>query len=244
VGSVWLEFPDIAVKRVLSRLSKKGEILSIYKGYYLIIPPQYTIKEILPPELFLDAFMKYLKRPYYISMLNAASFHGAAHQQPQEYFVTTDFPVLRPMHKKDLKINYISIKNIPQSLIEKRKTLAGYINISNGALTASDLIQYERRIGGLNRAATVINELAEIIKPSDFTPALLNHVHVTALQRFGYLLDNVCLRENLADALFDAMKQEKLKLFRIPLKSSKESKGFSSDNRWNVIVNTEIEIDE
>jgi predicted transcriptional regulator of viral defense system len=238
------DYSDIAVKRALSRLSSKGKIISLYKGYYLVIPPQYASKGILPPQLYLDAFMKFLQRPYYVALLNAASFHGASHQQPQEYFVMTNFPVLRPTQKKGLKINYISIKEFPQSLIEKRKTEAGYLNISNAVLTAADLIQFEKRVGGLNRVATVLNELAEVIKPVDFNLAVLNHVHVTALQRLGYLLENVCFNKALADALFEAMQREKLSLFRIPLKAAKVTKGFSSDHRWKVIVNTQIEIDE
>jgi predicted transcriptional regulator of viral defense system len=108
------DYSDIAVKRALSRLSSKGKIISLYKGYYLVIPPQYASKGILPPQLYLDAFMKFLQRPYYVALLNAASFHGASHQQPQEYFVMTNFPVLRPTQKKGLKINYISIKEFPQ----------------------------------------------------------------------------------------------------------------------------------
>lgn len=237
------DYSDIAIKRALSRLSVKGKIVSVYKGYYLLLPPQYASKGILPPQLYLDAFMKYLQRPYYVALLNAAAFHAASHQQPQEYFVMTDFPVLRPTQKKGLKINYISIKEFPQSLIEKRKTEGGYLNISNAVLTAGDLIQFEKRVGGLNRAATVLNELAEVIKPADFTSLVLQHVHVTALQRLGYLLENACFNKELADALFDAMKRVKLNFFRIPLKTAKETKGFSSDNRWKVIVNTEIEID-
>ena len=113
------DYSNIAIKRSLSRLSTKGKIVSLYKGYYLILTPQYASKGILPPQMYLDAFMKYLQRPYYVALLNAAAFHGASHQQPQEYFVMTDFPVLRPTQKKGLKINYISIKEFPQSLIEK-----------------------------------------------------------------------------------------------------------------------------
>jgi predicted transcriptional regulator of viral defense system len=235
---------DSAVKSALNRLSDKGKVLSVFKGYYLIIPPQYRSKGILPAQLFMDAFMKHLLRPYYVSLLNAAAFHGASHQQPQEYFVMTTFPVLRPTKKKGLKINYISIREIPESLIEKRKTEAGYLNISNPALTAGDLIQFEKRVGGLNRVATVLNELSEVIKPTDFNSEVLLHVQVTVMQRMGYLLENVCFNMELADALFEAMKREGLSLFRIPLKTAKETKGFSSENRWNVIVNTEIEIDE
>ena len=238
------DYTDIAVKRALSLLSTKGKIVSLYKGYYLIIPPQYASKGILPPEMYLDAFMKYLKRPYYVALLNAAAFHGASHQQPQEHFVMTSFPVLRPTQKNGLKVNYISIREIPKSLIDQRKTEAGYLNISNATLTACNLIQFEKRVGGLNRAGTVLNELVEVIKPADFTSNILNHVHVTTLQRLGYLLENVCFNLELANALFEAMKEEKLSLFRIPLKAVKKTKGFSSDNRWKVIVNSEIEIDE
>ncbi|MEA1787739.1 type IV toxin-antitoxin system AbiEi family antitoxin [Arenibacter sp. GZD96] len=237
-------YSDIAIKRALSRLSTKGKIISLYKGYYLLIPPQYLSKGILPPPLYLDAFMKYLQRPYYVALLNAAAFHGASHQQPQEYFVITGFPVLRSTLKKGLKVNYISVKEIPDPLIEKRKTEAGYLNISNAALTACDLVQFEKRIGGLNRAATVLNELTEVIKPSDFSETLLQHTPATALQRLGYLLENVCFNQELADTLYESMERGKLKFFRIPLKTAKETIGYSSENRWKVIVNTEIEIDE
>lgn len=89
-------YTEIALRRALSRLSAKGKILSVYKGYYLILPPQYSIKGILPPTLFLDAFFRYLNRPYYLSLISAAAYHGAAHQKPQEYFVMTSFPAMRP----------------------------------------------------------------------------------------------------------------------------------------------------
>lgn len=235
---------ETAIKFALKRLVDKGKILSVHKGYYLILPPQYAGKGILPPALFLDAFMQFLERPYYIALLNAAAYHGASHQQPQEYFVMTNFPVLRATHKKGLKINYISIKHIPEKLLAQRKTEAGYLNISSPALTATDLIQFEKRIGGINRAATVLTELAEVMKPSDFDPALLGHAPVTALQRLGYLLEFVCSRPDLADALYGAIEKQPLNCFRTPLKASGATKGFSSENRWKVIVNIEIEIDE
>lgn len=235
---------DTAIKFALRRLVDKGKIVSVHKGYYLILPPQYVGREVLPPSLFLDAFMKFLQRPYYVSLLNAAAYHGASHQQPQEFFVTTNFPVLRPTHKRGLKINYISIKDIPDSLIEQRKTEVGYLAVSGPALTATDLVQYESRIGGLNRAATVLSELAEELTPASFSPVLLAHAHTTSLQRLGYLLEYACFNLPLANALYLAMDEQDLNRLRIPLQASGELKGYSSRNRWNVIVNTEIEIDD
>lgn len=238
------QLTDVAIKLALKRLVDKGKIVSIHKGYYLILPPQYAVKGILPPSLFLDAFMKFLQRPYYVSLLNAAAYHGASHQQPQEFFVMTVFPVLRPTAKKGLKINYISIKRIPPQLTEQRKTEAGYLTISSPALTATDLVQYENRIGGLSRAATVLDELAEVLTPTSFSPDLLVHAHTTSLQRLGYLLEYACFNQALADALHLAMNQQGLNRLRVPLKASGEVKGYSSQNRWNVIVNTEIELDD
>jgi predicted transcriptional regulator of viral defense system len=235
---------EIAIKRGLNRLCTRGKIVSLYKGYYLIITPQYSSKGILPPPLFIDAFMKHLTRAYYISLLNAAVYHGSSHQQPQEYFVMTSFPVLRPTIKKGLKINYISVRTIPDALIETRKTEAGYMKISNAVLTACDLIQFEKRIGGMTRAAIVLKELSDEISPSDFSSSLINHIHITSLQRLGYVLETVCKKRELADALFQAMVNENLRFFRIPLKAGKIKTGFSSDNRWNVIVNLQIEIEE
>ncbi|NUO00413.1 MAG: hypothetical protein HUU01_07320 [Saprospiraceae bacterium] len=238
------EQTEIALKFALKRLADKGKIVSVYKGYYLILPPQYASKGILPPSLFLDTLMKFLERPYYVALLNAAAYHGASHQQPQEYFVMTTFPVLRATCKKGIKINYVSVKHIPEKLLEQRKTEAGYLNISNAALTSTDLIQFEKRIGGLNRATTVLNELAEVLQPTDFNAELLEYAPATALQRLGYLLEFACGKSELADGLYDAMGKHPINFFRIPLKASGKTKGFSSENRWKVIVNTEIEIDE
>ena len=237
-------FSDTAIKSSLSRLTKKGLILSIHKGYYLIIPPQYKSKGILPPALYLDAFMKELNRPYYLALLSAAAYHGASHQQPQEFFVVTTLPVLRPTYKKGLKVNYVSKKELPEKLIETKKTEAGYLKISTPILTATDLIQYEKRIGGINRVATVLNELTEVIKPEMFTNYLLDNTPISALQRLGYLLEYEFNNHSLADALFHSLITNEAKLFRIPLKASGKKNGFSSENRWKVIVNTSIEIDE
>lgn len=235
---------ETAIKFALKRLTDKGKILSVYKGYYLILPPQYSGKGILPPALFVDAFMKFLGRPYYVSLLNAAAYHGAAHQQPQEYFVITTFPVMRATQKKGLKLNYVCVKSIPDKLLEKRKTESGYLNVSNPALTATDLVQFEKRIGGLSRAATILNELADVLKPMHFDFRLMNHAPVTVLQRLGYVLELICFQTELADALYNVMRNKSIKFYRVPLNSSAPIKGYFAKNRWRVIVNAKIEIDE
>lgn len=234
---------DAALKLKLTRLSKKGTIISIYKGYYTIITPQYASRGILPPALFIDGLMKFVERPYYVGLLNAAAFYGAAHQQPQEYYVFTNFPVLRPTKKKNIKINYISKRTLIKPLLENRKTETGFLTISSPELTAADLVQFEKRIGGLNRAATVLDELSETIKPEEIKEDFFKEIPASIIQRLGYLLDKVLQQQTIANYLFEQSLKHGLNFFRVPLKTSTDAKGYPSDNRWKVIVNAKIEID-
>jgi predicted transcriptional regulator of viral defense system len=237
-------YSEIAIKSALKRLSKKGKIVSIHKGFYLIISAPYANRGILPAALFMDSFMNYLQRPYYVGLLSAAALYGAAHQQPQEYFVVTDFPVLRPSHKKGLKVNFISKKTIEKRLLKERKTESGYLKVSSPVLTASDLVQFEKRSGGITRVATVLNELVEEMDPKEFNTVFFKTTPATAVQKLGYLIERIIKNEDLANQLFNASKENQLDFFRIPLKPSAPVKGFSSDNRWKVIANIEIEMDE
>ncbi len=233
-----------AIKLALNRLSGKDKILSIHKGYYLIIPPIYQRKGILPPIYFIDEMMKYLNRPYYVGLLNAAALHGAGHQQPQTFCVVSVFPVLRPTIKKGLRINYLTIKEIPIHYVEQLKTETGYVNVSSPELTATDLVQYERHVGGLNRVATVLNELSEVIRPEKLNKDFLENIPIATIQRLGYLMEYELDRGDIANKLFEEMQNLRKVFYRTPLKSNKPSKGYETNEKWKVVLNTEIEIDE
>jgi predicted transcriptional regulator of viral defense system len=240
------DFPDVsdqALYLALTRLSNKGRILSVYKGFYLVVPPEYASRGLLPPMLFIDSLMKFINKPYYVGLLSAAALHGAAHQQPQEFFVVTDSKQKTTL-KKGLKINYITKKNIPEGLLEKRKTESGYVNVSNPELTAADIVYYDNRIGGINRAASVLNELAEVMRSERVTREFVNALTIPTIQRLGYLLDVVLEQKPLADKLYTESRKLKKKFFRQPLKAGVEKTGFLKNDRWKIIINTEIEIDE
>ena len=234
----------ITIKSGLNRLVQKEKVVSIFKGYYIIIPPQYSSKGIIPTAMFIDGLMKFLERKYYVALLNAAALHGASHQQPQEYFVVTEYPVLRATNKKGLKINYISTRQLPpEKLTEKKKTETGYINISNPLLTAIDLISYEKKIGGLNRAATVINELLETVKRNDVSEELINYASVSSLQRLGFVLDEILNKKEIADRIFSRCKKAGKKFYLIPLKASGKKSQEVLSEKWKLMINTEIETD-
>ena len=51
------------------------------------MPPEYRSLACLPADQFIPALMKRLNLPYYVGLLSAAQFHGAAHPRPQEFQV-------------------------------------------------------------------------------------------------------------------------------------------------------------
>ena len=230
-----------ALQLSLNRLIRKNRIVSVHRGFYVIVPPEYQASGILPTDQFINDLMHYLKRPYYIGLLEAAAMHGAAHQQPQESYVVTVFPNMRPLKKNGLKINFITKTAFPKLGIEDKKTVTGYFKISNPVLTAYDLVYFEKRAGGMTRVAEVLSELAEIIKPRDFQLLAKIPVAITAIQRLGYLLEYVVDFPKLSALMYNIMSQHIH--FQIPLSTSKSKLGFPSDNRWKVTVNTSIELD-
>jgi len=237
------ENSDASLNLAINRLSKKNKVISVSNGFYLIISSQYASRGILPPTVFLDGLMKYYKKPYYLALLNAAVFYGASHQQPQEFFVITGFPQMRVTNKKGVKINYISKKNIFEKYTENRKTESGYVKISSAILTATDLIQFQKRVGGLSRVATVLEELTDEIKVESITVDFVKEIPLVTLQRLGYILDKILNKEILAEKLYHTCLLAELKFNRKPLSESSEKKGFPFNERWKLIINTEVEAD-
>lgn len=150
---------------------------------------------------------------------------------------------LRTTLRKGVKVNCVSKNHIEEKLLEQRKTESGYLKISSPTLTAFDLVQFEKRVGGLNRVATVLNELAESIKPEMFSAVLLNEASTYSIQRLGFLFEHILNQQELSDALYEQSLKEKLVFYRVPLRATAPDKGFSSDEKWKVVVNTKIEID-
>ena len=83
------QFGNAYISTSLYRLTIKKKIISPWKGFYVIMPIEYALKAIIPPVFYIDALMVFLRKEYYISLLNAASFYGASHQRAQTFSVTT-----------------------------------------------------------------------------------------------------------------------------------------------------------
>ena len=241
-------FPNLqstGIRSALTRLSAKNSIVSVWKGFYVIVPISYTVKGILPPVMYINHLMKHIQRPYYVGLLNAAAFYGAALQQPQVFSVIIQHPTLRDNNKKNVRLQFVARRNFPaDELLETRNTQTGYVKISSATLTAADIIQYEKEIGGLNRACTVLNDLMELLDFTKTPDSFFDTVSISTIQRLGYLLENVLESPDLANQLYDKALQANCRFQIIPLKIGKSVKEKQTDRKWKIIINTDIEIDE
>ena len=228
---------DKATWSAIERLKAKGTLASPAKGFYVIIPPEYRILKCLPPELFISSLMSFWNKSYYISLLSAAMYLGAAHHQPQVFQV-----MMEEYHPKiscgKVRIEFAKKKNLSATPLQTIKTTAGNINISTPESTAIDLISYPGKCGGLNNILTILEELSEILKPFPLISLLENTREKTSFQRLGYLLERIGNLE-LASLLYERLKLVPFKM--IPLDPSLPIKGAKRDAKWKIALNTELE---
>lgn len=235
------------IRNALYRQSKRGTIQSVWHGFYVIVSPEYGFKGIVPPTEYIDQLMKYLGREYYVGLLNAAAFHGAAHQQPQTFSVIVNTDKLRGRVKKGVQINFTAKKVIPTLYTKQLNTRNGYINVSTPELTALDLLLYVKEIGGVNRTSTVLNELAEVMNFRNVETDFFSYFNAAVIQRLGYILEDVLEYGELADTLYQKAKEAGIKFRKYPLKAASKGtdlRNYDISEKWKIIINDEIEIDE
>ncbi len=236
--------PASTISTALHRAVVKERVFSPCRGFYVVVPEEYRMWVAVPQEVYLDRMMKYLQRKYYVSLLSAAERHGAAHHAPIEFQVMVESPVMRDKEREGYTIRYAERREIIMDYVERQEVPAGWLNVSSPELTAVDLVAYQEHIGGLSRAATVLEELSMNLDFAKLSTVFLKIAPAPVFQRLGYLLDRVLDEETIADNLLALIKSGGLKMKAVPLRLGSAVDGFEVDKKWKVIVNQEIEIDD
>ncbi len=235
----YLRISKSAFAKVAMRLAYKNRVCRIRSGFYIIIPLEYSATGVLPAEWFIDDLMGYIGQSYYVGLLSAAALHGAAHQQPQQFHVVTTGP-LREIKIRGLTICFFSRASLDEVTLTSVKVQTGYIPVSTPEATALDLISYSRRIGGIDRVLTVLQELGESMETRKLEAAAKADGNAAYVQRLGFLLEKAGFT-SLAEPLFEWVKRQKT--FPVKLDISLPAKGVKKDERWKILVNLDIEGD-
>lgn len=235
-----VKFSETAFKQAIFRHSQKGKIIRITNGFYVIVPLEYQSGKGLPPSLYIDSLMRYHKMPYYVALLSAATYYGATHQAVHEFEVMTTKP-LRPIAIGKTRIKFFTKKRVKDSIIEKLNVSTGHINVSSPEMTAVDLIQYAKKVSGLNHIATVLVELKNQMRSTEIVKACKKSQEISTIQRLGYLLDYIG-EHKCSPKIHEWLLSKDTNL--VKLDTGGPAKNMNVDNKWKVIINAQIEMDD
>jgi len=226
----------VATRAALRRLKDKGVVAMPYRGFHVIVPPEYRRLGCLPADQFVPELMKHLGQPYYVALLSAARYHGAAHQQPQIFYVMV--AKNRPsIACGAVRVHFVARHNVAEIPVARFNTPRGYLTVSSPEATAFDLVGYHKHAGGLDNVATVLSELTDSLSLEDlFEVAKLSPTPWA--QRLGYLLERVGA-ERKASSL--ARYVERMATEITPLLPGRTIVGARRDARWKLHVNVEVE---
>ena len=233
----------VQIVQALWNLSERGILYSPWQNFYVIVPTEYRLKGVVPPVFFIDQLMRFLGRQYYIGLLNASEFYGAAHQRPQTFTCIVDGLPIRSVSRKGITMLFHRKTNIPMAFTRQFKTQMGYVNVSSPCLTALDLVLFEQHIGGLSRVATVLAELTPELHFAQQPTELVHYFNTPIIQRLGYILECVLEEQETADELYTLAKQANLSFRKVLLKMKKPATD-NLNKRWKIIDNQPIEIDD
>lgn len=235
-----------SIVSAISRLKKKGKIISPARGFYIMVPAEYRPLGSIPAEELVPLLMEHLGCKYYTCLLTAAKYYGAAHQKSPYFQIFVDKQI-----KKRLKFGQVSIlayfKTAIEKIPQKKFTVAtGYLNVATPEVTAMDVLDNYKRSGGLNNVATVLSELIEAIDPVKLIELADITGKITWLQRFGFILDTLDpmdeeAKQNIIAAIYGYLAKRDLTL--IPLDPRLPITGFPHHRTWNIIENTTFESD-
>lgn len=225
-----------AAYMALYRLVKAGWLVMPRSGFYVIVDPQHRAAGTLPPEWFVHELMKHAGRPYYVGLLSAAQFHGAAHHRPQEFQVVIPERAVRPIQAGNVQIRFYGKGSFDRSQTQDAKTPTGLMKVATPETAAWDLVRYFKAAGGLENVVTVLSELAEKLDEKRLRDTVKRHGEVIVAQRLGYLLDRIG-RRSLSKGLAAWVANAPLR----PLDPGAPVVGASESRKWRLLVNVALE---
>jgi len=240
-------FPALSSKVLtmsLSRYRAKGIIQSVHKGFFVVIPPQYALQQRVPDSYYVSQLMAHLGKPYYISLLSAASLWGASHQAVMVTHLMTRLPQSSTSSKKNNTLRWFYRREIPSEFLVSKNGETCPIVYSNAELTAIDLVHWANKIGGLSSVATVMAELREATNFQNAAVGVFRTSDLSDIQRLGYLYEVVLGDEEQGEMIYGELKKMPGVIRNVPLLPGCKDGLHRRDGRWHVDVNTEIEVDD
>jgi len=249
-GVSWVTTEDLAgrlgveparVPDSLERARAAGRILSITKGAWLVVPPEYLRWGAPPPTHYVDAWMRHLGHPYYVGLLSAAAHHGIAHHASHVFQVVTTTR-LRDRTIGRSRIDFVHAVDVATRPTVITIVPTGRLVIASVEVTLLDLVAHPKRSGGLGNVANIVANAVQdghidaqriVETASTYRPAVV--------QRLGFVIEHAAnhLRRDVdLEAMAQFVRGRRIVLFDL-----RGPVHVPADPRWRVLVNAPLEID-
>ncbi|MDR0633306.1 MAG: type IV toxin-antitoxin system AbiEi family antitoxin [Holosporales bacterium] len=241
-----LNISNNSAKSGLYRLKKDNKLISPIKGLYVLVPPEHQPYGCIPAEELVPIMANYLGAKYYVALLSAAAFYGAAHQKVFKFQIITNSRIVHPLEFGRIKIEVTRKQNLAKLPTKNVVVNSGYLKVATPELIAIDLLRFVHKCGGLNHVATVLSELVEHIDACELINLASNVDSLPSLQRLGYILETIDVMSNEKRREIVVKLEEYLKdkINRyIPLSTNIHTALHQKCKKWKIIENIEIESD-
>jgi len=232
----WLDVGPTAARVALARLKARKAIVSPFRGYYVIVPPEYRSLGCLPGEQFVPAYLESRGAAYYVALLSAARIHGAGHHAVQILQVMVERS-RRPVTCGRARVQFVARHGLREVPTMAAQTDRGSMRVSTREATLLDLVGFPRHAGGLDNVATIVHELLENLD-GHLLAAAAERAPIAWAQRLGYLLESLGAPPPVVDLLADLVR-DRSKAYA-PLSSRVRTQGRERNARWRILVNTEV----
>jgi predicted transcriptional regulator of viral defense system len=227
---------DAAIASGLQRLRRQHRVFSPTRGLYVVIPPEFRSWGVVPADWFINDLMRHLGRRYYVALLSAAAYHGAAHQAPQVFQVMADGRVLdRAIERVRLRF-YVSehTADTPTDMVTVH---TGSIPVSSREATVVDLVREPRASGGISNVATILAQIGEL--DGSALATLAARYGRTLARRTGWVVEHFGSCEDFGPLRLAA----RLDLGEPALLSPSGPRRGRADPTWGVRMNVAVEPD-
>lgn len=224
---------------ILGSLKRAKRVVSLTNGLYALWHPSERRWGIHPLPLLND-LMQYRNCPYYVGLLSAADYYGAAHHKPQ--LLQVMIPKQMKFGKaQQLGISFHVFNQFPAEGLAPVKTQGGKTIFSLAERTALDLFYFESACGGFKNICLVIRDLIPKIKSEDLEKIIYQYPYSSSIQKLGYMLEHFHADKQLLNILGNWATHNKLSNIALSARLPKRGKVHSL---WHIIENASIEEEE
>lgn len=224
-------FPDKnKASRVLVFLTKKGRLIRIEKGKYILVPIKAPNQQWMPSE-FIVADLWMGDTPYYIGYFTMYNYWGFIEQIPRTIFVLN---TAKSCKKEISGIRYEAVKIDPRKYygVEKIKVEDREVYISDKERTLVDFAY--NPLGSMRNFEIALQENINNIDVKKFISYLIKFPVVSVRKRAGFLLQELRCEDKALDSLRNSIGGKRVLVLLNPYNQSRRGK---INKEWMVIAN-------